>query len=474
MGSHRQPKFSRTDAGNAEMFAWASKEDLRYDHRRGIWLVWRGHWWSVDTDELVMRRAKSIARMRAQAAHRLSGDDKEGELSWAHMSELRAHLEAMISLAKSEYPLYVSSGWDAEQYLLGVANGVVDLRVGLLREGRQSDLITLHTDIPFDARTPCPRWLQFLHEVFGGDQAIVQYIQRAIGYCLTGDVREQCLFLCHGTGANGKSTFLEVLRRMLGDYAYNLPFSAFELKARSSIPNDIAAIAGKRLVTAIETNESAQLNEARIKMLTGCDPVTARLLHHEFFVFSSTGKVWLAFNHLPDVGDDSHGLWRRIRLIPFLQRFDEDAADKDLLAKLLAEAPGILAWAVQGCLMWQAEGLNSPPIVQERTDAYKRESDPLEDFIIERCVVAPSARVTAAALWDAYLNWASDNMERAPLDRKGFSRRLEAKGFKKARQGHTRDWTWLGIGLKIDNRGFQDPRAAMRTDADVNFPIVSS
>jgi putative DNA primase/helicase len=247
------------------------------------------------------------------------------------------------------------------------------------------------------------------------------------------------------------------------DYAFNLPFSAFELKARSSIPNDIAAIEGKRLVTAVETNESAQLNEARIKMLTGCDPITARPLYCEYFVFPPTGKFWLAFNHLPEVMDDSHGLWRRIRLIPFLQRFDGNAADKELLAKLLAEAPGILAWAVQGCLKWQAEGMSSPPTIQEKTDVYRRESDPLEDFIVERCLVAPSARVTAAALWDAYLYWANDNMERAPLDRKGFSRRLEDKGFKKARQGHARDWTWLGIALKIENRGFQDPRAAMRT-----------
>ncbi len=468
--------YSRTDAGNAEFFASVNSE-LRYDHSRKRWLVFRKHWWTEDRDGLVYRLAKSVARMRMQLALQMpEGEEKGHEERWAIDSESRARLEAMLKLAESEFPLFDSGeGWDADPWLLGVANGVVDLRTGQVREGQQSDKITVHSEIPFDSSAQCPRWEQFLRQIFGGDQLTIEYLHRAVGYCLSAETREQCLFLCHGTGANGKSTFLEVLRRVWSGYAYNLPFSAFELRARSSIPNDIAAIAGKRLITAIETNESAQLNEARIKMLTGSDPVTARHLYREYFTFPPTAKLWLAFNHLPEVADDSHGFWRRIRLIPFLQCFAGDSADKDLLPKLLAEAPGILAWAVRGCLDWQANGLGAPPNVVAATDAYRRDSDLLDDFVAERCLVSPTVSVSAAALWEAYCDWASLNLERTSLDRRSFSRRLEAKGFKKARWGRQRTWTWFGICLRNDaNPEYPVAGAVPRTDADVNSYIVST
>ena len=468
--------FARTDAGNAEMFAEVSSDDLRYDHQRGRWLAWRKHWWSEDRDGLVWRRAKSIARMRGQRAQQMS-DKKEqaSEFAWAFRSEARARLEAMLKLAESEYSLSDSGeGWDANPMLISVENGVVDLGTGSLRDGLQADKTTLHSDIAFDRSAQCPRWMQFLSEVFRNDRSLIEFIQRAVGYCLTGHTREQCLFLCYGSGANGKSTFLEVLRRVFGNYAYNLPFSALELTSRSSIPSDIAAMAGKRFVTAIETNESACLNEARIKMLTGCDPVTARWLYGEFFTYVPAAKLWLAFNHLPDVQDASHGFWRRIRLIPFLQRFEGGAIDKDLLGKLLIEAPGNLGWAVQGALMWLREGLGEQPAaVRGATETYRRDSDPLEDFIAEFCEVFSRARVSAGGIWTQYQLWESENRETTRLSRKAFSNRLEAKGFKKVRLGHLRSWTWLGITLRnVQEYLPPDAEEVVRTDADVNFPIV--
>ena len=474
--SKRRKQFLRTDAGNAEIFAEASRDDLRFDHKRKRWLRWQGHRWSVDFVEFAIRRAVGIARYRAQVANRLKGEEKEKEIAWALASESRAHLDAMIYLARSKDPVADSGeGWDSDPMLLGVANGVVDLRSGKVRSGQPSDKITLHTNINFDRTASCPRWFLFLSEVFGGDEAVIEYVQRAVGYCLSGDVREQCLFLLYGIGANGKSTLLRILLDLFGTYGFNLPFSAFELKARSAIPNDIAAIAGKRLVTAIETSESAQLNEARIKALTGGDEITARHLYHDFFTFSPAAKFWLAVNHLPEVGDDSPGFWRRIRLIPFLQRFDDKTADKDLFAKLKAEASGILNWAIQGCLKWQERGLGMPPAVQEGSDAYRQESDPLVDFIEECCDVSPSASVPVAELWQARQVWESENPGRT-MDRLTFSRRLEARGFKKVRHGHKRTWTWLGIGLK-GNGGGTHPGPwvrPLRTDADVKSFIVVS
>jgi len=445
------PRFARTDAVNAELFAFISKDDLRYDHKQRRWLMWSGHCWSIATGGAIMRRAKDVTRIRAEAALCLGGEEKDAETNWALNSESLARLEAMVKLAQGEAPLSDSGeGWDSGPMLLGVANGVIDLRNGTLRDGKPEDKITLHSDIVYDLGARCPRFEKFIDEVFGGDRDLIEFVQRAIGYCLTGDTREQCLFACHGGGSNGKSTLLEVIRFILGGYAYNLPFSAFELDKLSSIPNDLAPLPGRRFVTAIETNESAQLNEGRIKLLTGCDPISARFLRREFFTFVPVAKYWLSFNSPPMVMDYSHGFWRRVRIIPFLMQFDGAAVDDELLEKLKSEGLGILAWAVRGCLKWRESGLEMPQAIKEATEAYREESDPLADFIEEYFVIGPEEHVEVGAVRDKYIGWASDNFER-PLARKDFSKRLEAKGCKKKKVGKSRTWTWFGIGLRSAN-----------------------
>lgn len=452
--------FPRTDSGNAELFAAKYTHELRYDHSRQRWLVWRQHWWSEDKDETVIRMAKSAVRSRFLAcSHIEDKDDREEEVKWARNSEQRSRIEAMLRLARAECPL--SDGgedWDTDAYLLGVANGVIDLRTGTLRPGRQSDKLTLHSNIQFDPRATAPRWEQFLIETFEGDEELINYTQRAAGYSLTGDVREQRLFVCEGLGANGKSTFLKVLLYVSGDYGTNLPFSAFELRSRSKIPNDVADTAGRRLVTALETSESEHLNEARIKLLTGGDSVTARRLYREHFTFRPTAKIWLAFNHRPRVSDDSLGFWRRVDTIPFPHEFGEDEADLALSATLEREAPGILAWMVRGCMQWQDIGLCTPERVKAATAQYRIDSDPLAEFMTERCEVHSSALVEAGILWRNYLDWMEGNRDGNPVSRKLFSRMLDTRGFKKVRFGHDRTWTWVGIGLRADS---QMPREAI-------------
>jgi putative DNA primase/helicase len=323
----------------------------------------------------------------------------------------------------------------------------------------------MHTNVKFDPLAECPRWERFLSEVFAGDQELIDFIHRAVGYSLTGDTSEQCFFGCEGAGANGKSTFLEALRQVLGDYAANTPFSTLEWKGRSAIPNDVAALAGKRFIAALETNESVQLNEARIKQLTGSDPVTARYLYREHFTFTMEGKIWLAFNHRPVVRDDSDAYWRRVRPIPFPQQFKGKRADKHLPSKLKEEAPGILAWAVRGCLAWQQHGLGElPEAVQEATDAYREESDPISEFIKERCRVDPDAQTTAAALWKAYTEWCNEN-GCSQLDRKGFATRLKERGFKQDRIGHDRTRGWQGLCCNSEKDTLVD-EADVRTPAD--------
>ena len=375
------------------------------------------------------------------------GDERKKRLRWGLKSESRYVLEASLDLAKSINPVRDDGQkWDANPWLLGVANGIVDLRTGKLREAQPGDRVTLYSPVAFDDTAACPRFEQFMLEIFHGDINLVRFMQRAIGYSLIGVTDEQCLFVCYGTGANGKSTLLGVLHYILGDYAVNVPFSALEKQGRSNITNDLAMLSGRRFATALETGEDVRLNEARIKTVTGGDPITARYLYHEHFTFNPTHKLWLAVNHKPRILDESEGMWRRVRMIPFETHFSGTDRDDKLPEKLRAEAPGILAWAVRGAQEWQRDGLGEPTAVAAATAAYRQESDHLEDFQGEYCVIDAKASVTTAALWAEYQRWTSGaGIE--PLSRTAFTERLRQRGFKEERFGHAGTRGWRGLRL---------------------------
>ena len=339
-----------------------------------------------------------------EAVHLPRRDEREAALKFALRLEGRDALRSTLALARAIKPIAdAGDGWDADPWLLGVPNGVIELRTGTLRPGQPDDRITMQIGAPFDPDATAPRWTQFIQEVFLGNQSLVDFVHRAIGYSLTGITTEQVLFLLYGTGANGKGTLTNTIKRVLGDYAWNMPFTTIEMKDRTAIPNDLAALVGRRFVIASETNDGTRMNEARVKALTGCDPVTARFLHGEFFTFEPFGKYWLSVNHKPIVRDDSHGFWRRLRLIPFTRRFE---VNPTLASELAAEAPAILAWCVRGCLAWQEHGLQPPSIVTEATTAYERDSDPLAVFIDEACDLAPSGEVGAREIFQHYESWA--------------------------------------------------------------------
>jgi putative DNA primase/helicase len=439
--------FVRSDAGNGEYFARMYGDRLRYDHRRGRWLVWDGHWWRDDEIRSVRRMAKEAARQRyGQATEIADLRERADEARFAIGSENRQRLEAMLAAAQTEPPIAdAGDRWDADPWLLGVSNGVVDLRTGALRAGSPDDRITRHSEASFDPDAPCPRWRRFLDEVFAADEDLVGYIARAVGYSLTGGTSEQCIFTCFGTGSNGKSVFLATIRAVAGTYAANTPFSTFELRTRSSIPNDLAALAGARLVTASETAEDTRLNESRLKALTGGDPITARFLHAEFFTFRPVAKFWLAVNHKPTVTDDSYGFWRRVRLIPFVRQFRADA-DPSLPDALAAELPGILAWAVRGALAWQDRGLQPPGAVAAATETYRAESDPLAEFVERECVIGEELVVNATDAYRAYRAWATAAgfSDREALSTTRFGTRMKARfGGEHRKTGNV----YLGVGL---------------------------
>ncbi len=440
--------FPRSDAGNGELFAHLYSDRVRFDHRRRIFFTWRGNWWSADADAEVRRLAKLAARHRMLSTTTIEDLlERQAAARFAIQSENRQRQDAMLALAQSEVAIADRGDrWNLDPMLLGVANGVVDLRTGELRPGRPTDRITFHSSVSFDPSAVCPRWLQFLDEVFSADAELIGFIHRAVGYSLTGLTTEQCVFLCHGKGANGKSVFLSVLRAMAGDYGHNAPFSLFELNNRTQIPNDLAALVDRRLVTSSETNEGTRLNEARFKALTGSDAISARFLHAEWFTFEPVAKYWLAVNHKPHVLDESEGMWRRVRLIPFLQQFTAERQDRGLREALEAELPGILAWAVLGAVVWRTQGLGNAEMVRRATDSYRLESDPLAGFLEDRCLIGAAYSCGSSELFKAYQAWCCEQgmKDRETLTSTIFGKRVASKFEKK----HTRAGNrYVGIGL---------------------------
>lgn len=458
-GERSLSAFPETDAGNAEAFAAMHTGSVLFDHRLKRWLLRGEHRWVPDHVSEVRLRAKQVTRGRLQAAAAITDDERRKKgIRHAMSSESRQRLEAMVELAKAE-PGIADPGdvWDTDPNLIAAENGVIDLNTGTLRAGRADDRITLAVPVPYRSEATCPRWEQFLGEIFGGDEALISFIQRAVGYSFTGDVSEHSLFLLFGAGRNGKSVFLNTLRRLAGDYALNLPFSAFELVGRSQLTPELALLPGKRLVTSSETNDGARLNEARIKAMTGADPITANPKYATPFEFTPVAKFWLAVNHLPVVRDDSEGFWRRVKLVRFERIFTERDRDPFLERRLFEELPGILAWAVRGALAWRECGLDPPTTVLGATDEYRAESDPLGDFLAVHCLIGEPFTVTAAALYAEYTRWAGTlgMPERERLTTTAFGRRMGER-FTRKSTNHGKVYAGIALRAQRDGDGFAE------------------
>jgi putative DNA primase/helicase len=346
-----------------------------------------------------------------------------------------------------------SKDLDSNPWMLNCLNGTIDLKVGKCRPHRREDLITKLVPVEYDECAECPTWEKALQEILNEDEDLIRFFHKAIGYSLTGDVSEQCLFMMYGTGANGKSTLLVPVREILSDYHCKTGTDTLLEKEPGGPTNDIARLRGARFVTAIEVKLNGKLAEALVKELTGGDTVTARFLHKEFFEYVPQFKLWVACNHLPYVDGQDYGIWRRMRLIPFKVQFkdadDPEGPYKDtmLLDKLRLEYQGILTWMVKGCLLWQAEGLGEPIAVKEATEKYRCDMDVLADFFDECCLIGMNYRVKLSALHLRYMEWSKARGERYSIPKRAFSQRLEERGiFQKYKSGGT-SW-WRGIGVK--------------------------
>lgn len=433
-----------TDMGNATRLVHWHGDKLLFCHLWNRWLTWDGKRWEVDGTAQVERLAKATVRtIYTEAGSHSDDKERRATAKWAMRSEARERINAMIKLAASEIPI-LPDDLDANPWLLTVANGILNLRSGELLPHDPEYLSTKLVGVEYDRAAECPLWLQFLDEILAGDENMIRFLQRAVGYSLTGDVSERCLFILHGCGANGKTTFLEVIRALLGDYALRTPTETLMLKQSGSIPNDVARLKGARFVSASESEEGRRLAESLIKDITGGDTISARFMRAEWFDFTPECKVWLATNHKPEIRGTDRAIWDRIKLIPFEVIIPETEQDKHLTDKLTRELPGILAWAVEGCLAWQRDGLGVADRVKAATAAYRNEQDALGEFIEDCCIEGDDKEALASDLYSAYKLWGGD------LSQRKFGLTLRERGYIKERRTedpHKGRIQWLGIGL---------------------------
>jgi putative DNA primase/helicase len=451
-----------SELGNAETLKTLHGQDLRYSAKLG-WLVWDGRRWALDDDSEAARRFHDVAhamqryaRVLQSRARQRGNTEAEGYaeayLAWAKRSQQAKTISASLAVAATLEGIVRSPAiLDTDPWLLNVRNGTLDLRTGNLRERDTRDNLTKLVSVAYDPIADCPVWRGFLTKSFAGDVDLITFVQRAIGYSLTGVTREQCFLLCWGGGANGKSTLLETVRSTVGDYAQTASADTLMAQRNGRGPeNDLARLRGARFVAAAESGEGRALDEERIKRLTGGDMITARLLYREHFEFVPQFKLWLAANDRPEIRGLDHGIWRRVRLVPFRVTIPPEEQDRDLLSKLRVEAPGILRWAVDGCLAWQREGLVPPTAVAEAGAAWRTESNIVGQFVEDCCVRADRAQAKKSIVYAAYVAW-SQTQGIEPMSQRMFSRRMTAMGVADARihGGHV----WCGLAVAAEQDG---------------------
>ena len=437
--------FPLTDAGTAEELMRRHGHVFRYVPVWKSWMAYDGARWARDEYGALPRVMVAMLRRIVDEAQRIEDAELRSKLiGHAIRYESANRIDAVLRLARHIPGVAVSHDvFDASPMLLNVANGTLDLTTGELRAHQAEDLLTKMCPVAWDPESPCPRWERFLFEIFAGGEELIAYIQRAVGYSLSGDTREQCLQLGYGHGSNGKSVFLEVLQSLFGDYGAQADFATF-LDGKTDGPrNDVARLAGARMVRSSEVGEGKRFNESLVKALTGSETIAARFLYSEAFEFRPTFKLWFAANHKPVIRGTDHAIWRRVRLIPFTVQFSDDRKDKQLKDKLLAELPGILAWAVAGCLLWQERGLEPPEDVLAATQEYRRDSDVIGSFLDDCCDVGPGTEVAASDLYRAFKAWAKENGE-FELSQTAFGRRLDERGFGVRKLGTKRR-----VGLRL-------------------------
>jgi putative DNA primase/helicase len=447
--------FTSTDTGRADRFVSRFCAEIRFIPEREIWLTWKNNRWQVDQDGALERLAVKLSRQLLREAAQIPGVDDEAAKKRVGASKEalalgdRRNISDFLALAKvDEHILLSVSQLDNDPWLVGTRNAVIELKTGTVREYSRDDYITRTLGCEVDPQATCPRWEQFMEEIFP-DSELRRYVHKAIGYTLTGDTSEQCFFFCCGTGHNGKSKFIKTIEHVLGELSSRAGKGIVAASYRGDYPlRELADIVGARLILASETEEGERVNKGVIKDLTGSDSLRTEHKYERAFSFRAVGKLWICGNHKPIIRGTDGGIWGRVRLVPFKEKFEGERDDRNLGDKLRAEAPGILNWMVQGCLLWQKEGLKPPKAVATAIADYRAEEDTLAEFLAECTAdMLPGGSVAHGALFECYRKWATTNGLRYPLTSRLLARRLRERGLRdtKDSEGNLR---WVGFQLK--------------------------
>jgi len=443
------------DVFNGNFFMGTFQGSMIYCYPRSKWLKFNGMYWQWCESGEELQAAKEVALQIAKHAGEVFSSDPTNPnskklIQHAQNSQNINRLQAMLQTAASEPDMGIGSmsELDNNAMLLGCKNGVICLNTGKLLAPDPKMLITRQVNAQYDADIYCPTWLQFLDQCFISDEETIDYIQKALGYSLTGIVNEEVLHFCFGMGRNGKSVFANVMTKLMGDYAITAPAEMLMRRDRNGATNDIARLCGARFVLANETRSDQRFDDLIIKTLVSTERISARFLHNEFFEFWPTFKIWIRGNHKPVITDDSNGAWRRIRLVPFENNISEENADSELENKLLAEKDGILAWMVEGALKWKKEGLISSPRIKSASNQYRNDCDVIGDFIEENCTLSNGLKVTQQSLWTHWQDWARDNGYFCG-SKKTLTRRLKDRGISAdAYQNGVRAYSGISLGRK--------------------------
>ena len=439
-----------TEAGAAERFARLHGNDVRFDHRRGRWLRWHGHRWTRDTDGSLTRLVLDFARNWQREAMEIADRDRR-EATFRAALRLERHdgQRGMLAFAASLPPIADDGrSWDGDPWLLGVPNGVVDLRTGGFRAGRREDRITMCAGIAYDPAAQSALWDAALRAILQTDE-LIAFMQSAVGYSATGDTRRDCWFLASGSGRNGKGTLIHPIRRALGDYGAELPAAVLDAR-RDSAPYDLAVLPGKRFVISSEAGDTIRLHHDRIKQISGGDSLRAANKYERSFEFSPVAKLWLAANRQPRVSDDSPAFWARVLFIPFTVSFmgREDRNLRPALEHEPEHQAAILGWIVRGAVRYHRAGLEPPAVVKAATARYERDSDTLGEFLAEAIEPDPASELTAAELNDTYAAWA-DGLRLSPRERlssTALGRRMAERFATRVLSGRRR---YVGIARKL-------------------------
>jgi putative DNA primase/helicase len=435
------------DAGNADRFVSVYRPDVRYVSELSAWIVWRDGHWRYTLEGQILERAKQVAKgIYAEAADAATISDRNALGRWANASLQLARLKAMVELAKA--PLSVSvNDLDADPMLLGVRNGVVELKTGAFRQAHRDDLITKIAQVEYVPDAECPAWQAMLERCMGGSHGLVGYLKRIAGYCLTGLTVEQKFFFLHGSGANGKTTFVNVLREIIGDYARQSQTEVIMVSRnapQSGATPELVRLAGARLVCMVETEDGQRLAESRIKQMTGGDAITARALHCAPFEFVPIFKLLLSGNHLPVIRGDDAGIWRRIELIPFTVTIPPGQREKDLPDRLRSEYSGILNWMIRGCIDWRRIGLQAPVEVTRSLAEYRSDMDLVGQWIDEHCEIGAAESLRSRVGYSDFVHWLKSGGHRDITETR-FALKLSERGYNKVKDRNGALYQGLGL-----------------------------